>query len=133
MFGSISALFSGLAFAGLIYAILLQKRELGLQREELELTRKELSRTAQAQEASEKALNQQVGSLLLTAKINSLHTLLQAANSKMDIERERSGGLLEKELLDHYKALSFYSKELEKAIAYAEKLIQVPEETLGKN
>lgn len=41
MFGSINALFSGLAFAGVIYAILLQREELGLQREELIKTRAE--------------------------------------------------------------------------------------------
>jgi hypothetical protein len=40
-FGSINALFSGLAFAGIIFTIFLQKRELALQREELEETRKE--------------------------------------------------------------------------------------------
>lgn len=38
----LSALFSGLAFWGVIYAILLQKSELALQRKELELTRGEV-------------------------------------------------------------------------------------------
>ncbi len=41
-FGAVNALFSGLAFAGLIYTIYLQKEELGLQREELKMTRGEL-------------------------------------------------------------------------------------------
>lgn len=41
MFGSANAIFSGLAFAGLIYTILLQKEELGLQRTELKETRNE--------------------------------------------------------------------------------------------
>jgi|WetSurMetagenome_2_1015567.scaffolds.fasta_scaffold00003_235 hypothetical protein len=40
-FGAINALFSGLAFAGIIFTIFLQKRELKLQREELEDTRQE--------------------------------------------------------------------------------------------
>ena len=44
-FGALNALFAGLAFAGVIYAILLQQRELKLQREELELQRKELEET----------------------------------------------------------------------------------------
>ena len=39
-FGSVNALFSGLAFLGIIYAIVLQREELGLQREELAETRK---------------------------------------------------------------------------------------------
>ena len=43
MFGAINALFSGFAFLGLIYAILLQKTELRLQRKELANTREEIS------------------------------------------------------------------------------------------
>jgi putative phage abortive infection protein len=43
MFGGVNALFSGLAFLGVIIAILLQKRELALQRKELEQTREELA------------------------------------------------------------------------------------------
>jgi hypothetical protein len=42
MFGAANALFSGFAFAGVIFAILLQRRELALQREELRFTRVEL-------------------------------------------------------------------------------------------
>jgi len=42
MFGAVSALFSGLAFAGIIITIYLQSRELKLQRLELEQTREEL-------------------------------------------------------------------------------------------
>jgi len=41
MFGSINALFSGLALAGIILTIMLQRKELKLQREELRDTRKE--------------------------------------------------------------------------------------------
>lgn len=40
--GAMNALFSALAFAGVIFAIILQKKELELQREELEQTREEL-------------------------------------------------------------------------------------------
>lgn len=42
MFGAINALFSGLAFASLVYTILLQRTELQLQRNELKYTREEL-------------------------------------------------------------------------------------------
>jgi hypothetical protein len=41
MFGVINSLFSGLAFAGIIYTILLQREELKAQREELKLTKQE--------------------------------------------------------------------------------------------
>ena len=42
MFGAVNALFSGMAFVGIIIAILMQREELELQRKELEATRKEL-------------------------------------------------------------------------------------------
>lgn len=42
-FGILTSTFSGLAFAGLIITILLQREELGLQREELRETRKEIA------------------------------------------------------------------------------------------
>lgn len=42
MFGSINALFSGLAFAGLFFTVLLQRQELQLQRHELKLQREEI-------------------------------------------------------------------------------------------
>lgn len=41
-FGALNTLFSGLAFVGLIYAILLQREDLRIQSKELELTRQEL-------------------------------------------------------------------------------------------
>ncbi|EGA64943.1 putative phage abortive infection protein [Vibrio brasiliensis] len=42
-FGMLTSLFSGLAFAGLIITIVMQRDELALQRQELNLTREELS------------------------------------------------------------------------------------------
>jgi hypothetical protein len=51
MFGAINSLFSGLAFACLVYAIILQRRELALQRNELKLSRKEFA--AQTNELAE--------------------------------------------------------------------------------
>jgi hypothetical protein len=44
MFGSINALFSGLAFAGIIITIILQSQELKEQRRELKLTRREFKK-----------------------------------------------------------------------------------------
>lgn len=47
-FGFVNTLFSGLAFAGMIFTILLQKEELALQRKELEENRVEMTKqTAQ--------------------------------------------------------------------------------------
>lgn len=59
MFGAINAVFSGLAFAAIVYAIFLQRRDIELQRRDLDLQRKELAltreeykRMAEAQESS---------------------------------------------------------------------------------
>lgn len=58
-FDPLNALFSGLAFWGVIYAILLQKSELVLQREELGLTRKEVRGQKEQLEAQNLTLKQQ--------------------------------------------------------------------------
>lgn len=71
MFGGVNALFSGLAFAGVIYAIFLQSKELELQREELRLTREELNKSASAQ-------SNQVVIMEATAKLNTVSATINA-------------------------------------------------------
>lgn len=97
MFGGLNAIFSGLAFSGVIYTILLQKEELGLQRRELELTRKELERTAKAQEKSEEALSKQAASLKVTAKLNGLSSILQHYNTLIELTNSAKFGV------DHFQ------------------------------
>ena len=99
MFGSVNSLFAGLAFAGVIYTILLQRNELALQRRELELTREQLTRSAKAQELSEEALREQGTTLQLTAKLNALSALIDHydiliknegnASKKIGLQQER--------------------------------------------
>jgi len=69
LFGAFTALVTGLAFAGIIIAILLQRQDLELQREELRLQRQELARSAEAQELQNKAL-------IITAELNARSALL---------------------------------------------------------
>lgn len=59
MFGAINALFSGLAFAGMIITLLQQKEELSLQRKELEDTRKELEGQKEQQKTQNETLKYQ--------------------------------------------------------------------------
>lgn len=59
MFGAVNALFSGLAFAGLIVTLLYQKEELQLQREELRVTRKELENQRKEFEEQNKTMKRQ--------------------------------------------------------------------------
>ena len=58
-FDRLNALFSGLAFWGVIYAILLQRSELALQRKELELTRNEVRGQKEQLEAQNTTLKKQ--------------------------------------------------------------------------
>jgi Putative phage abortive infection protein len=58
-FGAVNALFSGLAFTGLFYAILLQRKELELQRRELRSTRKVLQSQKHEAEKQNATLAQQ--------------------------------------------------------------------------
>ena len=76
MFGGVNALFTGLAFAGVIYTILLQRKELELQREELRLGRAELRRSAEAQIGSQKTLTEQADLLRESANLSAMTTLV---------------------------------------------------------
>lgn len=76
VFGAVNALFSGLAFAGLIFAILLQREDLELQREELSLTRAELARSAEAQVQSEAALRSQADAARRSSRLATINFLL---------------------------------------------------------
>jgi len=69
-----------LAFAGLIYTIILQKQDLELQRNEIALNRTELKKTAKAQQNSEKALIEQVEQMKVASKLNALKTLIDYYN-----------------------------------------------------
>jgi len=77
MFGAINALFSGLALAGIIYAIIIQ-------RQELILTREELSRTAKAQIASAKALEKQLELQIDASRLTALSALVNSANEQIN-------------------------------------------------
>lgn len=58
-FGPLTSLFSGLAFAGLIITIVMQREELALQRQELNLTREELNGQKQEMQAQNETLKVQ--------------------------------------------------------------------------
>lgn len=59
MFGAVNALFSGLAFAGLIVTLIYQKEEIKLQRDELAETRKELQGQREEFEEQNKTMKRQ--------------------------------------------------------------------------
>jgi hypothetical protein len=59
MFGAANSLFSGLAFAALIFTVWMQREELNLQRRELELTREEIIGQKQQMEVQNRTLSHQ--------------------------------------------------------------------------
>lgn len=85
-FGALNPLFSGLAFVGVIFAIILQKKELELQRKELELTREELKRSASAQNLSQEALNRQAHIMELSSKVTLLNATMKAYDGRLFFE-----------------------------------------------
>ena len=110
LFGGINALFSGLALAGVVTAVVLQSHELQLQRvamekhreeleltrseiklqreqlelqrEELKLSREEFHRMASANEESAKSLSRQLSLQIQASKINALSSMLASAGQR---------------------------------------------------
>ncbi len=72
MFGAVNALFSGLAFAGLIFTIFLQRRELALQREELKLQREEMAKSRDELARQAKVQEQNLLATIAQLKIAAL-------------------------------------------------------------
>lgn len=85
MFGGIGALFSGLALAGVVAAIWLQKHGLEDQREDLRSTLDQLTQSTKAHTTSSKALESQIEVMHLAARLNALAVLLSF------YERHRGG------------------------------------------
>jgi septal ring factor EnvC (AmiA/AmiB activator) len=84
MFGAVNALFSGLAFAALLYTLQLQREEIKLNRTEIALNRNELSKSVKAQQESQEALKQQVTQTHLTAQLNAMNTVISYYNSQIE-------------------------------------------------
>ena len=75
-FGAVNALFSGLAFAGLIYTIILQRRDLELQRNDLKLQRKELALTRKEMEEQTAEFEKQNETLRIQRFENTFFNML---------------------------------------------------------
>jgi hypothetical protein len=84
LFGSVNALFSGLAFTVLIYAIFLQKKELSLQRVELKLQREEMA-------ASRAELAAQVAAQNSLVYVTACQIKVAAAQFRIDLEKMELG------------------------------------------
>jgi len=83
MFGAVNALYSGLAFAALIYTIFMQREEIKMNRQEIVLNRKELKKATVAQQQAQETLKEQVIQTHLTAKINAMSTVINYYNTQI--------------------------------------------------
>lgn len=93
VYGSVNALFSGLAFAGVVIAILLQREELALQREELRLTRGEMKKAADAQNEAQLALNKSIYAQSLRVALDILEdpSVVEARGMLINYARDLKG------------------------------------------
>jgi len=78
----VTALFSGLALAGVVITLFLQMQELSLQREELH-------KSVKAQEESARALSSQLSAQHLATKISAKSALLNSLNQYLQIIEDR--------------------------------------------
>ena len=83
LFGAVNALFSALAFAALIYTIVLQREEIKENREEITLNRKELAKGAKLQQKAQQVLIQQVEQTHLSAKMNAMRIIVDYYNNQI--------------------------------------------------
>ena len=84
MFGMVNALFSGLAFAGLFWALFLQQKQIQLQRIQLTLQRRELKLQREEMKASRAELANQVAAQRELARVTAMQ--IAAAAGQMNIE-----------------------------------------------
>lgn len=84
MFGAINALFAGLAFAGIIYTIAIQRRELELQRKSIEMQTNELKLQREETARSADQLEQQRNLLNYQLSVAHVNELLKLKNKKVE-------------------------------------------------
>lgn len=81
--GAVNALFSGLAFAALIFTIILQRDEIKQNRSEILLNRKELAKGSKLQQKAQTVLMQQVAQTHLSAQMNAMRILVDYYNNQI--------------------------------------------------
>lgn len=113
MFGGVNALFSGLAFCGIIITILLQSSELKLQREEIKENRAELERTTKVQIEQGKSLNKQAENLKVGAKLSALNTLVNYYTEKAKISNNSDNPFEKRSVNGYLNQAEIYIKKIE--------------------
>lgn len=84
LFGAVNALFSGLAFAAFLYALHLQRQELGLQRTELRMQREEMTKSREELSKQVKTQQAQLRTAIAQLKVAAQEAEVEAL--KMEAE-----------------------------------------------
>lgn len=92
MFGVANALFSGLALAGVVLAIVLQSKELALQRQELEATREEIKGQREQLTLQQQTMKQQQYESTFFHHLELLSSIVSAMVQKSAIEKVTATG-----------------------------------------
>lgn len=125
--GLVAAVFSALAFGGVLTALWLQRAELRLQREQLELTRGEMKRSADAQEGTLAALEAQAHAMQTTAHVAKLSALVDVYAQQMAAEKwiREMGG--------HWTPDGVAAQDRVREIVHELELYVKPDETTARN
>lgn len=116
-FGAVNALFSGLAFAGLIYTIILQRRDLKLQRRDLRLQREELALTRKEMEEQTAEFEKQNETLKIQRFENTFFNMMsqfQEVVNNLTVMVTTSSGIYESKGRDVFQA------QFEKTVVYVD-------------
>lgn len=116
-FGVVNALFSGLAFAGLIYTIILQRHDLKLQRRDLRLQREELALTRKEMEEQTAEFEKQNETLKIQRFENTFFNMMsqfQEVVNNLTVMVTTSSGIYESKGRDVFQA------QFEKTMVYVD-------------
>ena len=116
-FGAVNALFSGLAFVGLIYTIILQRHDLKLQRRDLRLQREELALTRKEMEEQTAEFEKQNETLKIQRFENTFFNMMsqfQEVVNNLTVMVTTSSGIYESKGRDVFQA------QFEKTVVYVD-------------
>jgi hypothetical protein len=85
-FGAVNALFSGLALAGVAYAVYLQRRELRAAEDQLAMARNEAKESEESRRRTEQQLVKHTDALVAAAKLNAADAIAKACASPSQIK-----------------------------------------------
>ena len=93
LFGSVNALFSGLAFVGIFWSLRVQQEQLSLQREELKMQREELRQQREEMAASRQELARQVQAQVALVLATTAQVTVASVQAEIEALKIEAGEL----------------------------------------